>query len=241
MHLAGTGEERPGARPHGAGRQVGPHVEAEDPIRSIALEDPGLAHALGAARGLLCRLEDEEHVPRERDPRPDGPIDQHGRRERHGHVAVVPARVHAARMLRGEGHARPLADGQRVHVGAHGHGGSRLATMAQVEERAHTPLAGIPHLAGEQAQHALHIRDGLRQLIVQLGNPMKVAPEPREQLQLRGRLEPIPIPFLPSHKSRPFRKGWIRRRVPQASVPAATACGAPPRGPSCCPCARRAA
>ena len=42
------------------------------------------------------------------------------KRQQVGHVPVVPAGVHKARILRGKGPARLLVHGQRVHIRAEG-------------------------------------------------------------------------------------------------------------------------
>ena len=86
-------------------------------------------HPLGAAHDLFRRLPDQHH----RAAPLRFQIGQHLRRaEERGHVDVVSARVHHARVLAGVREPRLLGDRQAVHVAAHQHHGPlplrRMAT-----------------------------------------------------------------------------------------------------------------
>ena len=111
----GIGHALPGRAGHGASGHLAPDMRAVNSVH--ALERAGLDHGKRADGDLLGGLEDDAHLARQR----IGGIaqDAHGA-EHHGHVRVMAARVHDARVLRGEGKARLLGDGQRVHVGAQG-------------------------------------------------------------------------------------------------------------------------
>ena len=172
MRLARAGQKRPRAARERTGGQIGPHVEAEDAVGVIALEDAALAHGLGPARGLLRRLEHKEHVAPERARvLAQRAVDVRRRGECHSHMSIVPAGMHLARMGRGEGRPRLLRDGQGIHVGTdrRGRSGSRI------EERADARVARVRDLAGKRREHALDIGDGLREIEIQLGDAMQVA------------------------------------------------------------------
>ena len=164
-------------------RQVGPYVEPEDAICPIALEYAALTHRLGATGRFLGRLKHKEHVAL------DGTrlltnrsVDKSRRRERHGHVTVVTARMHLAGMRRGKGRARCLRDGQGIHVGANRR--SMRGARTGIEESADTAGTRMGHLAGERPQHALNISDSLWKIEVELRDPVQVAPIATEFLEL---------------------------------------------------------
>ena len=146
-------------------------MEAEDAICPIALEYAALAHCLGAAGRLLGRLEHKEHVAL------DGTrlltnrsVDKSRRRERHGHVSIVSARVHFAGMSRGKGNARCLRDGQGIHIGANRRG--MRSAHAGIEEGTDAARTRMGHLTSERRQHALDIGDSLRKIEVELRDPV---------------------------------------------------------------------
>ena len=62
VRLTRTRQQRTGAARQRAGEQIGPHMEAEDAIRPVALEHAALAHRLGATGRFLGRLEHKKHV-----------------------------------------------------------------------------------------------------------------------------------------------------------------------------------
>ena len=158
-------------------------MEAKDAIRPVALEYAALTHRLGATGRFLGRLKRKEHVAL------DGArlltnraVDKSRRRERHGHVTVVTARMHPTGMGRGKGRARCLRDGQGVHVGANRRG--MRGARAGIEESADAAGARMGHLAGERGEHALDIGDGLRKIEVELRNAMEIAAIATEFLEL---------------------------------------------------------
>ena len=84
---------------HHALRESGPIVEREDFFRRKALEEPILDHCTAAAATLLARLKDQEDGAIEL----TRPLKVARRREEHGDVAIVSARMHApfrARLVR---------------------------------------------------------------------------------------------------------------------------------------------
>ena len=89
-----------------------------------ALKGAGLDHGKGTDGDLLGGLEDDADLTNQR----IGGVaqDAHGA-EHHSHMRVVAARMHDAGVLGGEGKARLLGDGQRVHVGAQGDAARRRA------------------------------------------------------------------------------------------------------------------
>ena len=193
VDLVAGGEQRARPARHLSGREVGPEVEAEDPVHAEALEDAGLADDLGAARGLLGRLEDHEHAP--------GQLVQverqvAGQPERHGHVAVVTAGVHPASVLALEGDPGPLRDGQGVHVGSHGAG----PLGAAVEEAAQGGAAGRedPHarVGLERPELIQDVGERLVEVEVQLGDAVQVAAVAGEQLE-------VGLPDLLAHRRSP--------------------------------------
>ena len=158
-------------------------MEAEDAIRPVALEYAALTHRLGATGRFLGRLKHKEHVAL------DGArlltnrsVDKSRRRERHGHVTVVTARMHPTGMRRGKGRARCLRDGQGVHFGANRRG--MRGARAGIEESADAAATRMGHLAGERRQHALDIGDSLRKIEVELRNAVQVATITTEFLEL---------------------------------------------------------
>ena len=99
MRLARTRQQRTGTTRQRAGGQIGPHVEAEDEIRPIALEHTTLAYRLGTTGRFLGRLEHKENVA------PNGArlfanrtVNIRRGGKRHGHVSVMSASVHLAGM-----------------------------------------------------------------------------------------------------------------------------------------------
>ena len=104
----------PGADRHGADRQRRPQVQADhgvDAVHDACLDHPGGA----AGQRLLAGLEQEADLAGE----VLAHAGQHrGRAEQDRRVAVVPAGVHDAGVLRCERQPGVLLDRQRVHVGA---------------------------------------------------------------------------------------------------------------------------
>ena len=184
--LARAGEKCPRPRGQRAGRQLGPQVEPKDALGPHALEEPACADARRAAGGLLGWLEHHEHVARQvaradAAHAPAGDVAHpRRRRERHGHVPVVPAGVHATGARARVGRARPLGDGKRVHVRPDRH--ARVAP--EVEPRAERPRAGLEDLAGEVLEHAAQVGERLGELVVELGDAVEVATPARERGEL---------------------------------------------------------
>ena len=82
-------------------------MEAKDAIGPVTLKHAALAYRFGATGRLLGRLKHKEHVaPNSARLLTNRTVDISCRRERHGHVAVVAARMHLAGMRRGKGRAR---------------------------------------------------------------------------------------------------------------------------------------
>ena len=183
VRLARTRQQRTGTTRQRTGRQIGPHMEAEDAVGTIALEHAALAHCLGATGRFLGRLKHKEHVAL------DGTrlltnrsVDKSRRRERHGHVTVVTARMHLTGMRRGKGSARCLRDGQGVHIGANRRG--MRGTCAGIEESADAAETRMGYFTGKRGEHALDIGYGLRKIEIELRDPVQVAPIATEFLEL---------------------------------------------------------
>src|SRR5919112_5857545 len=129
-------------------RELRPQVRAYDGVHPV--HHPGLDELLPAAGGeLLGVLEHEAHLA------PDTVLhlreDLRGPQQ-HGRVAVVPAGVHRARVLRGELEVVLLLYGQRVHVGPAGRhgrvahtGGERLRVLLAEPWRDARLRARRPH------------------------------------------------------------------------------------------------
>ena len=111
----GVGHALPRRAGHGAGGHFAPNMRAVNGVHAV--ERAGLDHGKRADGDLLGRLEDDAHLAYQR----IGGIaqDAHGA-EHHGHVRIMAAGVHDAGVFGGEGKARLLGNGQRVHVGAQG-------------------------------------------------------------------------------------------------------------------------
>jgi hypothetical protein len=100
-------------------------VTAED--GGYALEPPRSNDDLGTAAAFLRRLEDEADVsPRRR------LLQQRCSTKEHGHVAVVTAGMHDARIAGGKGQSRGFFPRQAVHIGAQGDGGRLHPTEIHV-------------------------------------------------------------------------------------------------------------
>jgi len=183
VRLARARQQRTGAARQRAGRQIGPHMEAEDAIGPVTLEHAALAYRLSATGRLLGRLKHKEHVVLDGTRLlTDRTVDISRRRKCHGHVAVVAARMHLAGMRRGEGCPRSFRDGQCVHIGANRRGIRSAHTG--IEEGTDAARAGIGHLAGKRSEHALDIGDSLLKIEVELRNTMQVATITTEFLEL---------------------------------------------------------
>ena len=149
-------------------------MEAEDAICPIALEYAALAHRLGTTGRFLGRLKHKKHVALDgARPLTNRSVDKSRRRERHGHVTVVTARMHLTGMRRGKGNARCLRDGQGVHIGANRRG--MRSAHTGIEEGTDAARTRMGHLASERRQHALNIGDSLRKIEIELRNAMQVA------------------------------------------------------------------
>jgi hypothetical protein len=104
---------------------------------------------------LLGGLEDEAHRAVEVPPLGQQPRGA----QRHGHVAVVPAGMHAARIARGVGaalvRAHCLGDGQRIHVGPDADG---APAHAGLEAGHHARAADAPaYLQAQGLEDAGHV------------------------------------------------------------------------------------
>ncbi len=170
--LAGARKHGPRAARHRVGGQVGPHMETENPVDVVALKDARLADHLGAARGLLGRLEHEEHVARQLARMLTQcaiHVRCHG--ERHRHMGIVPAGVHPSRILTRKRGARGLLDRKGVHVCTDGRGAARAGTG--IEVGTHAAAARTDDLARKRVQGILDIRDGLSQIKIELGDAVE--------------------------------------------------------------------
>ena len=100
-------------------------------------------------------------------------------------MAVVPAGVHLAGVLRAVGHVVLFLDRERVHVGAEQHGLAR-ARAAHRGEHAGLAHAGT-HLEPEGSQAFGHDPGGTHLLERQLGVSVEVAARFDQLLQFGGR------------------------------------------------------
>jgi len=160
--LVGGGEHRawPGGE-HPERELARRHVQAERRDRPAAgrVEHALADHVPGAGVALFSRLEHEDHRA--------GQLglpgaQQLGRPGQHGHVQVVPARVHDPVVPRRVGKAGRLGDRQRVHVAAQQHHRSRASASQHRGHRAE-PLAG-GDLKRQPVQRAKHLLLGFRQV-----------------------------------------------------------------------------
>ena len=99
-------------------REARPVVHAVDGLHGELLEQTITNHLARTAAALFCRLEDEVH--RAVKVLVLGEVLR--RSQQHGHMAVVAASVHLARVLAGVGELVELLHGQRVHVRAQANG-----------------------------------------------------------------------------------------------------------------------
>ena len=100
VRLTRTRQQRTGAARQRAGGQIGPHVEAEDEIRPVALEHAALAYRLGTTGRFLGRLEHKEHIA------PNGArllanrtVDIRRGGKCHGHVSVMSTEMSSSTIL----------------------------------------------------------------------------------------------------------------------------------------------
>ena len=134
------------------------------------VEQPLLEHVAGAVQALLPRLQHEHDLPGQQ-VAPLG--EQPGGAEQHRHVGVVPAGVHGAGDLGGEGQAGVLVHLQGVHVGAQQVGRSRPRPAEDADDRADRRPGG--HLDRQLGEGVEHRGLGLRQLQPDLGVPVQPA------------------------------------------------------------------
>ena len=140
-------------------------MQAENRLHVMRLEHAAVTDVPGAAGGLLRGLEHQQHVLGQ------GllPVEPAGQLQQNGHMAVVAAGVHPARVPGGEGQARGLGHRQGVGVGPEGDG----PAPAKVKKRAEAALDGRKHPAAQPRQGGAEIGHGLGQAAVQLGNPVQ--------------------------------------------------------------------
>ena len=115
MRMVGAGQWRTRATRDGADLQVRPDVQHERGVHVGTREGAFVDHTRGSAAAFLGGLKHQLHGAGERGLAIE---DELGGAEQHRRVRVMAARVHDARHLRGERHARLLVDGEGVHVRA---------------------------------------------------------------------------------------------------------------------------
>ncbi len=174
LEVVDGGHERAAVDADLSDGQGAPEVEAEG--RAHALEDPVVRAGLRAALAFLGRLEEKAHggagLPG-REPSRD--------RERHRHVAVVPAGVHAPRDRRGVGLLARFLQGQRVHVRAEQD--ARAAALVRDDS------GPADAFARSEADRSQSLRDDPRRAALlesDLGMAMEVPADGNEVLVLRG-------------------------------------------------------
>ena len=175
MHVRLTRTGKHGARAgrNGTRRQVGPNVKAEDAICLITLKNAALAHRLGATRGLLRRLEHKENIAFKLAwMLMHNAIDIDRRRKGHGHMGIVPASMHLARVRRGKARPRRLFYRKRIHIGTNRRGGGGIG--ARIEKCANARIARMRHFAGKPSEYTLDIRHGLFQIEPKFRNTMQI-------------------------------------------------------------------
>ena len=128
-------------------------------------------HPFGAAGRLLRRLKEQHDIVAQRAPVGRQPL---GKCQQVGHVPIVPAGVHASRMLGGKGPACLLAHGQRIHIRAEGERPSRAVAHEDGADARLRKDAQTVRLKRAQMAHQILVR--LLLFISKLGNPVQRAP-----------------------------------------------------------------
>ena len=182
-------EARPAAdadRPLGP---LGPEVAGDGVVHLGVVHDARFDHRLGPARAFLGRLEDEHGRTGQARLQPV----QDGRRtERHGHVGVVAAGVHAAGVGGGEGQPGLLGDRQGVHVRPDHQGRPGPAGPEEPDDAgARNPAA---HLQADRGEPRRHVGRGLHLLKTGLG----------DLVQLSARFDHQRRPLLPFRAHHPL-------------------------------------
>ena len=141
-------------------------MQAVDARDMIFLQKPGFTEGLCPAGRLLRRLEDQKDVPLRTQSDTRQVLRQP---EQDGHVSVMAAGVHFARMAGGKGQTGRLLKGKRIHIAAEG-GRLRPAVVKISADRA---LPRGKHPAGKPGQDAAQVGGRLRQPAAQLRNTVQ--------------------------------------------------------------------
>ena len=172
----------PSFTPHLAGGEVRVDVSGED-VRDPP-HRPAFAEPVGAPAVLLGGLEQEPQADRRAVPLGGGAAGGQRREQGDGGVRVVPAGVHQAGAVAGEGHVRLLADPQRVHVPA-----NRDPRRVR-RRRAEVHVADRPRHVAEGAggeagfgQRVRHEGGGAPLLAAGLGRLVEMAAGPRSAVR----------------------------------------------------------
>ena len=166
-------ENRAGADAEPPLRQTGPDVQRQHARHRNAAEQTLLQHLHGARCGLLCGLEQEQHVSCQ--PVPPG-RKQAGCAEQGGRVDIVPAGVHDAGNAGGKIRSSALRDRQGVQIGAQADGG---AGQGAAQERGS---------AGRQTERDRLEAESLQLLADEPGGPVLLPRKLRVFVELRAEL-----------------------------------------------------
>ena len=169
-HVVGGGVALTVADADSSGLEPRIDVEPEDRLDARLVERAFLDHHLGAAHGLLRRLEEELDGAGE----VAAPLGEEARgAEQDRGVDVVAAGVHLARHLRAVGHVLAVLERQRVDVGAQRDARSRPGALDGAEHAGLRDAVAVGN--AELVEQRLHARGGAVLLEAELGVAMEIA------------------------------------------------------------------
>ena len=140
-------------------------MQTEDGLNGVFFQNAGIADGLGTAGAFLTGLEDQQHIV----VQVGFGCQTAGQFQQNGHVAVMTAGVHLARMPGGIGRTAFLGNGQGIHIRPEGDS----VIPAKIKPGTKRIAGGRKHTAGKAFQGLLQIGQGFGQLQFQLGNLMQ--------------------------------------------------------------------
>ena len=166
IHLAGAGHQF--SRPAGnhPGRKPRPQVQPEDSLHPVCFKNTRLTQVSGAASGLLRRLKYQQHIVGQGFLFAEPP----GQFQNDGHMTVVAAGVHTARVQRRIFRPGFFRNGQGIHVRPEGNG----RFPPKVKPGAQRPFHGGKYPAIQALQSLFQVCQSLGQRLVQLRNPVEL-------------------------------------------------------------------
>ena len=168
IHLAGAAHQLILPAEDLARFQTRPQVQSEDGLHTEGGEQAAVAEVLGAAGAFLAGLEHQQYIP----VKLLFLIQPAGQLQEDGHMAVVAAGMHPARMAGGEIKIRIFFNGQAVAVCPEGDG----ALCTEVEKGAEAALHRGEDPTFQSCESRGQVGHGLRQIQLQLRDFVQLAP-----------------------------------------------------------------